>query len=217
MFRKIWRLFLLPILVVSSRTITSSPSPYIRRNVQESHVYDTGLTAINGSYYEVYTNMFVEITEQIDWQCVSVNVSIQEEEEDNITIQINKVGRLHTPLGVTVDRDFSLTSCEKNESTTFWHCKSSDSYGVSSLVPIAWDYTIRAIMVSPESNGDAHTILLTKDDNYSLYVWTKDVEFFKEHVENRVLKWFEDWDYNTFYKKPTGYGGQLEDACSIVR
>uniref|UniRef100_A0A6C0D1F5 Uncharacterized protein n=1 Tax=viral metagenome TaxID=1070528 RepID=A0A6C0D1F5_9ZZZZ len=191
---------------------------------QESHVYETSLSSMSGEYYEVYTNMYVEITEQIDWQCVQVNITLPiisnisniSNINLDLPIKISKEGHLHAPLGYSVKKEFSLISCDHDKNTGFWDCISDDMSGVSTLTRVPWKYTIRSILISPESKEQAHTVIVTKDDDYSLYVWTNNVTFFKENVESRVLSLFQQWDYNTSYKTPTSYGGILDDDCVSI-
>ena len=189
-------------------------SMFVCSSGQESHVYETSLSSLSGEYYEVYTNMYVEITEQIDWQCVQVNITLPS--TSSLPIMISKEGHLHAPLGYTVNKKFSLVSCDHDENTGFWDCVSDDLSGVSTLTRVPWKYTIRSILISPESNEQAHTVIVTKDDDYSLYVWTKNVTFFKDNVDTKVLHLFQQWDYNTSYKTPTSYGGVLDDDCVSI-
>jgi hypothetical protein len=174
-------------------------------HAQESQENIESLTSIAGDYVEVYTNNYVAITEQIDWQCVHVNVQVTN--KTATPIQITKTAHLHDMQGFVVKNTFDLVNCDKEESTGFWSCTSNDMSGVSTLTRVPWKYTIRSIFPS------AHTLLLTKDDNYSLYIWTKNITFFKGIVENKVLRMFQEWDYDTYYKTPYSYGGMLDSKC----
>jgi hypothetical protein len=167
------------------------------------------LTLIAGDYVEVYTNNYVAITEQIDWQCVHVNIQVTN--KTATPIQITKTAHLHDMEGFAVKNKFDLVNCDKDESTGFWSCTSNDMSGVSTLTRVPWKYTIRSIFSTLTS--DSNTLLLTKDDNYSLYIWTKNITFFKWNVENKVLRMFQEWDYDTYYKTPYSYGGMLDRKC----
>lgn len=114
---------------------------------------NTVLANMTGVYRQTHSNMYVHYTTEIDWKCVQVHVTV---DEDAASLEIYKRARLHGgPITVTTPVQKAQVVGD-NKFTVITH---------NALTPVSY---LRAYDVHPYSND---TYVITGEDTPSLYVW----------------------------------------------
>ena len=62
------------------------------------------------------------------------------------------------------------------------------------------EYTIKDVWST--ENDKAAAIVITKNDNLTMYVWTTDTQVFFDQIEPFVYKQLDEWNYTGNHKAP---------------
>ena len=146
-------------------------------------------TILDGDYYQIYSNRYVQITSEIDIKCVNVSIHT---DVDNI-VTITKTGYVHglkaTPYNIT--------------------------YKFQETSPTVL-YTPEIVLDVRDVGPSKDYIIVTGHDNLSLYVWVKNIERFNRMYKTIINDRIEAWSYNDELKGPLiSYNASLCDANLI--
>jgi len=144
---------------------------------------------ILGVWRQVYSNRFVQETEEIGWKCVSANISHHE----NGTMTVSKHAHMHRNSSNPVAHTFhmtrkSLDNDQNNNNTTSIIYQSDDT--------LHSQYTLR------HYDEQYNYLLWTKNDNASMFVWTRNVVEFKVNYDWEVMEKLVSWNYTGYDKFP---------------
>lgn len=136
------------------------------------------------NWYQVAVNEYVSTTTEVDWNCTHVH--IHNTSPDSFTITKNT--KLHTTL--PHNQTWIWNSCRYQMDTDSIECHSTDS---------AVDYTIRNVWVHPLKEL---SLVITKNDNFTLWVWTTSVDSFGTWAKPLIDVQVQKWGYTGKYKAP---------------
>jgi hypothetical protein len=129
---------------------------------------------LDGDYYQIYSNRYVQMTSEIDIQCV--NVSVRTDPENVVIIKTGYVhGLKTTPYNVTY---------------------------VFKEIPPGILYSHDTVLDVRDVGPSKDYIIMSGHDNLSLYVWVKDVDQFNRVYKTIVQDRIDAWSYNNEVKAP---------------
>jgi len=147
-------------------------------------------TILDGDYYQIYSNRYVQMTSEIDIKCINVSIRTDTDTEN---VVITKTGYVHglkaTPYNIT--------------------------YRFKEIPPVVL-YLPDIILEVRDVGPLKEYIIVTGHDNLSLYVWVKDIGRFNRMYKTIVDDRIEAWSYNDEFKTPMiSYNASQCDANVI--
>lgn len=127
---------------------------------------------IPSDYVQVYSNYYVQSTTEIDWKCIRVSVT-----QDQDRLNVTKNGYLHGIYGSPV--------------------KSIMSYNVTGKNKFKGEKETLVLRVENEDY-----LLWTGTNNLTMYVWAKDYERFMDDHNDDVRDYLKTLNFTGMYKTP---------------
>jgi hypothetical protein len=148
------------------------------------------MTALNSSYLQgvwtqIWNNRYVQETNEMDWNCISVYVSYN---KTNDIWSIKKNAILHNNKHLPIQKYYSYRLSQ------------------SELVPIDNKSLINPILdlkvTGPVSNQHYEYLVLTGQDNMTMFTWVRDIDIFNEKYMHTVSNLLIQYNYTGYYKSP---------------
>lgn len=186
-FSNVWRQWgwALWMLSLCGKVAVSSSARVSRTDFNESMLL--------GSWSQMYSNRYVQETQEVGWKCVTVNVTIPTKTEDNgMGIHVSKQGWLHGNR---------LSIVYKNMT---WRLSDSDRRSIltNETTPILFESEEDGQTYQLRDFDKEDYLLWTAGDGVSLYVWARNVVDFKVNFDWVVLEKYTFWNYTGYYKFP---------------
>lgn len=149
---------------------------------------------ITGKFVQIYNSKFVDETSEIDWNCVSVNITTK----NNNTLLIEKNGFLHKQPNIPASSSKMYELEHKNNS---WNLIPKSKVGVVSPI----------LEIKFINNDDSviNYMILTGKDNLTMFLFANNYTNFVKKYEGEAKKKINEFKYNSYYKYPKstyGYG-----------
>jgi hypothetical protein len=160
-----------------------------------SEIRDFNESQILGVWRQMYSNRFVQETEEVGWRCVSINVS--QVNKGSNQLDIYKYAMMNGNKSNLVSHRFRINQIPPTKDQI-------DGYNDTSIVPIIYmsDEIGQPYYILKDYDEQYNYIIWTKSDNASIYVWTRNVIEFKVNYDWEVLERFISWNYSGYYKFP---------------
>ena len=174
-----------------------------------SEVRDFNESQILGIWRQMYSNRFVQETEEVGWKCVSINVS--QIDEGSNQLDIYKYALMNGNKSIPVSHRFRINQIPPTKDQI-------DGDRDTSIVPIIYmsDEVGQPTYILKDYDEQYNYLLWTKSDNASIYVWTRNAIEFKVNYDWKVLERFISWNYTGYYKFPlASYTFQCMDHRNI--
>ena len=147
---------------------------------------------LNGHWFQIWNNRYVQETNEIDWNCVNVNI---EAKQDRITVHKNAI--LHGNPNMTIQKMYQYKISSHDELVP--------TSNLSIINP-----TLDVKIYGPTSTHYEY-IALTGKDNLSLYTWVRDIDVFNDKYIHDVSNLLIKYQYTGYYKSPLS---SYESYCS---
>jgi hypothetical protein len=173
--------FLYYLFLMSAVTITTGDARLLSPPV--------AIDPLSGLWIQAFSSRFVQETTEIDYDCVTINFSI---EEGSDLVHYNKRANLHRVKNSTTSIDRTYRREVEDD--------------VMSLVPLSVSSTTFPTLLvrgSKNMTDDDGYVILTGTNNLTLYVLTRNYGAFVASVfYEEVLDLLRSFDYTTYYKFP---------------
>lgn len=188
--KMIGRFFAVGLYVLLTKSCVGTTTTTEPSSNASSHQFNE--SQIQGVWRQVYSNRFVQETEEVGWKCVSVNLS--HHELDTTRMTVSKHAHMHGNSSNPVAYTFHMTRKSLDD-------KGNDG---SSVVPVVYqsDENIQPEYTLHDYDEQYNYLLWTKNDNASMYVWARNVVEFKVNYDWKVLEKFVGLNYTGYYKFP---------------
>jgi hypothetical protein len=161
---------------------------FVRSVTNKSSSTDFDESRILGNWKQVYSNRYVQETQEVNWKCVSVNLRKSNGRPGKIMVR--KTGYTSNNRSNPSCNHFTFN--RKNPLKNH----SSNNVMIEYITDGHDVYTLR------DYGHDYNYLLWTKYDNSSLYVWAKNVIEFKVNDDWKVLERCVDLNYTGYYLFP---------------
>jgi len=141
---------------------------------------------ITGKFVQIYNSKFVDETSEIDWNCVSVNIT-----NHNNTFLIEKNGFLHKQPNIPASSSKMYELEHKNNT---WNLIPKSKIGVVS--------PILEIKFINNDDDILNYMILTGKDNLTMFLFATNYTNFVKKYENEAKKKFNEFKFNSYYKYP---------------
>jgi hypothetical protein len=138
---------------------------------------------LKGSWIQIYSNYYVQTTSEIDWKCVTINLTPINES----LVKINKTASLH---GISSN----IISKETKYSVTLNANDTVLTSGKQVLSIRKWG--------SRDDNKTLDYLILTHSNNISLFVWTQNFQLCLNKYNDDIVNTLTEWKFTGSYKKP---------------
>lgn len=157
-------------------------------------IRDFNQSALLGTWVQVYSNRFIQETQEVAWKCVTVNVT---QKEGSGQLQVTKNAYLHGNRSDPVSHSYAIRIQPPTKDQV-------NSALEDDMSPIIYqsDEETQPEYILREYDEQYEYVLWTKTDNVSLYVWTRNVIEFKVNDDWKVLEKYVYWNYTGYYKFP---------------
>lgn len=176
---------------------TNDTNSHINTPTPFSQIRDFNESRILGDWSQIYTNRLVQETEEPSWKCVSVNIS--ERGNGGNGLAVTKQAFLNGNKSKPVNHVIHIHQKVPNKQQL------SDDTN-DQVVPIPYvsdeDETEDIIYTLRDYDEQYNYLVWTKNDNASIYVWTRNVIEFKVNYDWKVLEKFVSWNYTGYYLFP---------------
>lgn len=147
---------------------------------------------ILGVWRQVYSNRFVQETEEIGWKCVSANLS--HHENDTTRMTVSKHAHMHGNSSNPVAHTFHMTRKSLD--------KEDNQNKNKTIIIYQSDDLLQSQYILRDYHEQYNYLLWTKNDNASIFVWTRNVVEFKVNYDWEVMEKLVSWNYTGYDKFP---------------
>lgn len=160
-----------------------------------SSITDFNETQLLGKWRQVYSNRYVQETEEVGWKCVSIHVS--QLNSGSSQLKVIKSGWGNGNHSNLISRQFHIQQSIPT-------ARKIDTENCTSVVPISYssDEDEQITYTLKDYDEQYSYVIWVKNDNASIYVWTRNVIEFKVNYDWKVLQKFIFWNYTGYYKFP---------------
>jgi len=149
-----------------------------------SNTYSFHSDLMIGHWFQVWNNKYVQVTNEIDWNCVNVSIH----QINNSLISIQKSAILHDNPKIII------------------HTNNSYKLDNQELYPLPIPSIISPILdikiMGPIIENKYQYLILTGKDNMSMFTLTRDINEFNEKYLHEVSNLLISYDYTGYYKSP---------------
>jgi hypothetical protein len=141
---------------------------------------------LNGSWIQMYSSKYVQESTEIDWDCVTVDISVN---PNNNNINITKSAILHD---------------NKNLVTTHTRIYNAIN-GVDSILLLLSPILGTSSSIMPNlalKYINDNYIIITGMDYLTMYIIVRDYETFIHYNDDDALQLLKSFNYTTYYKYP---------------
>lgn len=146
---------------------------------------------ITGKWSQLYSNRFVQETQEIDWYCIEIDTVLKNYHE----LAISKHSILHGNSYLPHNYEYTIFLPPIYERDKKLHFKSDD---INIINNNKYQVEYQIIDIGPHYDY----LIWTRNDNASLYIWTRNSSDFKKTYLNNVMEIIKKYDYNDYYKTP---------------
>lgn len=161
-------------------------------------IRDFNESLLEGTWAQIYSNRFVQETREVGWKCVTVDIHLTNDSSLHVTKTAFLQGNRTRPIdeSVRLDRHRPPSKDELDHGTN------------DTVVPVPYvsnetDSDVQESVYTLRDYDEQYNYLVwTKNDNASIFVWTRNVIEFKVNFDWHVLEKIISWNYTGYYLFP---------------
>jgi hypothetical protein len=145
------------------------------------------ITQLYGDWVQVYSNNYIQTTSEIDWYCVTINVSPYK----TSMFKIQKYTNIH---------DIEPFSTYISFYNNYSYSSHDNKYNFSPSTIFHYKYQL--INTDDLRNNTFDYLIWTLNDDISYYVWARNFTDFNLKYDKNVLNILKQYNYQGYYKNP---------------
>jgi hypothetical protein len=187
-------LFVNPVMGLSSLSKITNNTTAVHQGIR-SNTWLWNLFEVHSPWYQTVTDNYVKYSSEIDWYCTSHIINVT----SPTSLTIDTRTRIHNDL--LVHQHMNWHSCKTHPQTGSMVCLATTTTdNEKEKKTNETEYTIKDVWST--ENDKAAAIVITKNDNLTMYVWTTDTQVFFDQIEPFVYKQLDEWNYTGNHKAP---------------
>jgi hypothetical protein len=181
------------------------PLCFARLNEPRNTSIENYLNSLSGLWAQAYSSRYVQESIQIDWSCVTQNITFQYPSSEKILCEVTAKSTIHhnRPTVTQLTESFNVNASDLNEIKL-------SSNKTSAIKPNSW---IIKYVGRNEVNNKVDFIIVTNTDQISMFVLVKDYKNFTDDLKNVIIELLKSFDYTTYYKYPIE---TFDDSCLLA-